>query len=191
MVGCSGCSEAKERGALVPNDTDGRSTRPLERLFADLSGPRHKCPLAVRSICYRLSATTRAWVSSTACGRSPTCPRRFSDDFQVFRAVIGESMENPTQAFGVTTVLCARGPRIGNAVHGSLERAESITETWHREETERSIGQESQIMQKKTEVRVSATGREGGSSTIATGTLLLLPTRIGRRVARLIGDDVA
>lgn len=32
----------KERRASVPKTTDGRSTRPFERRFADLSGQRSK-----------------------------------------------------------------------------------------------------------------------------------------------------
>ena len=38
LVSCAGCSEAKGRRMAVPWTTECRSTRPLERLFVDLSG---------------------------------------------------------------------------------------------------------------------------------------------------------
>ena len=38
LVPCAGCSEAKGRRMAVPWTTECRSTRPLERLFVDLSG---------------------------------------------------------------------------------------------------------------------------------------------------------
>ncbi|CAN0527058.1 unnamed protein product, partial [Laminaria digitata] len=40
LVPCSGCSEAKGRRMAVPWTTGCRSTRPLERLYVDLSGKR-------------------------------------------------------------------------------------------------------------------------------------------------------
>ena len=40
LVACSGCSEAKGRRMAVPWRTECRSTRPLERLFVNLSGRR-------------------------------------------------------------------------------------------------------------------------------------------------------
>ncbi|CAN0295522.1 unnamed protein product, partial [Scytosiphon promiscuus] len=40
LVPCSGCSEAKGRRMAVPYSTVSRSTKPLQRVFVDLSGKR-------------------------------------------------------------------------------------------------------------------------------------------------------
>ena len=37
---CSGCSMAKGKRLPIPKTTSSRSTRPLQRVFVDLSGPR-------------------------------------------------------------------------------------------------------------------------------------------------------
>ena len=107
VFSCAGCSHARRRRIAVPWTTECRSTRPLERLFVDLSGQQSTSAGAAETLdddCRRLVATGVA-VLFEAEVRRPEGLRWFPDRNQRNRNTVYRGVPSLGQQHGYNLLI--------------------------------------------------------------------------------------